>query len=153
MAIVVLGGVFAVGLVMVHSPLIERLEAAQVRLRSANHRQALTESIVRLQEQSAMYRDRLPKGVDLADWTDYLISGARETQVIVLRLEPREVTRLGPCQMPEWRMELEGDFTRLGQYVRWLEGGPRLVRIDQLVIEAGDKQQLRMMLQLKGLTL
>jgi hypothetical protein len=152
MSIFVLGSVFAMGLALVHMPLLNRMEVAGRRLQNAQKRHELAQEIVKLRQQAAAFEGRLPRGVNLTEWTEYLLNGARQTRVKVLRLEPKEVGKLGPCQVPEWRIELEGQFVELGRFVQWLEAGERVMRIDQIVVEPSDSQ-LKMSLQVKGLTL
>jgi hypothetical protein len=152
MAVVCVGGVFALGLFCVANPLSERIAAAQQRADKAAARGVLAGDVASLRSQADLYRKRVPKGVDLNDWTQYLLEGVRTQRVKLVRMEPKDQASLGPCRVLAWQIQLEGDFPSLCRVVEWMENGPRLVRIDRLVFQV-PSGQLSMTLIVRGLAM
>jgi hypothetical protein len=152
MAVAATGAVFAVGLFFVSRPLGERIDRASDRLAKAESRTELASNIAELRRQAALFNKKLPQGIDLNDWTNYLLGGIRAQRVRLSRMDPKDQLTLGPCKVLSWQIEMEGDFDSLSRVVEWLENGQRLIRIDRLVLQ-GANGHLSMSMLCKGLAL
>jgi hypothetical protein len=152
MAVAAIGGVFLVGFLGVSRPLGQRIDTANERLSKAVTRAILGSDVHELRRQSSLYAKKLPRGVDTADWTNYLLTGIRAERVKLIRMDPKDVKSLGPCKVLSWQIDMQGDFESLSRVVATMENGQRLVRIDRLVIQ-NPNGQLTMSLLVKGLAL
>jgi hypothetical protein len=98
------------------------------------------------------YEKKLQRGVDLNDWTNYLLGGVKTEHVRLIRMEPKKQTAIGPCKVLTWHVEMMGDFQSLARVVQWIENGERLVRIDKLTLQS-KAQVVTMSMVLKALVL
>jgi hypothetical protein len=152
MAVATIGGVFMVGFFCASKPLIDRIDAANVRLTRAETRMTLAGDVSDLRKQSSLYQKKLMHGIDLNDWTQYFLSGINAHRVRLIRMDPKDQLSLGPCKVLTWNIELEGDFESLSQVVEWMESGTRLMRIDRIVFE-GKHGRLTLAVSARGLAL
>jgi hypothetical protein len=152
MAVAAIGGVFLVGFVGVSRPLGQRIDAANERLTKAEARAQLAGEVASLRRQSALYTNKLRRGVDGNDWTNYILDGIRNERVRLIRMDPKDTVTLGPCKALVWQVDIEGDFRSLSNVVAWLENGERLIRIDRLVLQSANGK-LVMSMVIKGLAL
>jgi hypothetical protein len=152
MAVAAIGGVFIIGLMIVARPLSQRIDGANERLAKAEGRMMLASDVYDLRKQSGHYKKKVPRGVDLNDWTNYLLEGIRTQKVKLTKMEPKKQMSLGPCKILTWNIEMSGSFEALSHVVEWMENGERLVRLDKLMMQMhGGK--LSMSLVLKGIVL
>jgi len=150
MAVAAIGGVFVIGLLVVARPLSQRIDANNDRLSKAEGRMMLASDVYDLRKQSGHYKKKVPRGVDLNDWTNYLLDGIRTQKVKLTKMEPKKQMSLGPCKILTWHIEMGGSFEELSKVVEWMENGERLIRLDKLVMQMhGGK--LSMSLVLKGI--
>jgi hypothetical protein len=152
MAVACIGGVVFVGMMGVTNPLLERITAAQVRLKKAEARAALATDVMSLRHQAELYKPKLPRTVDLNDWTEYLLTGIRGESVKLVRMDPKEQTSVGPAKVLSWQVDLEGDYQSLSRVLAWMENGERLVRVDRFVMQLPNGK-LMMSLVVRGLAL
>src|SRR4051812_17595988 len=152
MAVAAIGAVFFLGLFFVSRPLSQRIDSANERLSKAEGRMVLASDVYDLRKQASHYKKKVPRGVDLNDWTNYLLEGIRSQPVKLTRMEPKKQTSLGPCKVLTWHIEMTGTLDALSHTVEWIENGQRLVRLDKMTLQMhGGK--LSMSLVLKGLVL
>jgi len=152
MALACLGGILGVGLLCVTNPLVDRIATAKDRLKKAETRAALAESITNLRHQATLYQKKLPTTVDLNDWTHSLLTGLRSERAKLARMDPKDVLSVGPCKVLTWQIEMEGDYQSLCRALAWIENGPRLVRIDRMAMQSSNSK-LSMLLIVHGLAM
>ncbi len=152
LAVLTLGGLLAFGILGVYMPLTGRIAEASGRLEQARQRQQLAEDVAHLRKMASLYQGRIPHGIDLSEWTEYLHEGVRKAGVRLLKVEPKKEIRMGPAKALGWRLETEGDFFAMARYVQWLESGPRIIRIDEMAFE-NSGGRLTMVLVIRGLVL
>ena len=152
MAVASIGGVFLIGFFLVSRPLSDRIDNASARLGKATDRMMLAAEVSDLRRQAAQYEKKLQRGVDLNDWTNYLLGGVRTERVRLIRMEPKKQLAIGPCKVLTWHVEMMGDFQSLARVVQWMENGERLVRIDKLTMQS-KAQVVTMSLILRALVL
>ena len=152
MAVATIGGVFLLGYFGASKPLTDRIDDAQLRLTKAENRKQLAGEIAELRRLADIYQRKLPTGIDLNDWTDYLLKGINSQRVRLIRMDPKDQLTLGPCKVLTWNVELEGDFESLSRVVEWMENGPRLIRLDRILFE-GKHGRLTLAVVVRGLAL
>ncbi len=150
MAVAVIGGILAAAVFLGYMPAEESARVTRLRLDKAQKRADLGDALATLRSEHKLYTKLVPKGVSETEWTDYLQSGVGKCNVRLVLMEPKPSLTLGPCEALTWAIEVEGSYDSLCEYVRWLESGERLLRIDRVAVEALDKQ-LSMSLLVKGL--
>jgi type II secretory pathway component PulM len=153
MAVAVIAGVFVIGFVGVARPLSQRIDTANERLTKAGSRAQLAGEVADLRRQASLYKNKLCRGIDPNDWTDFLLGGIRAQRVRLVKMEPRDPLTLGPCKVLTWNIELEGNLESIGKVVEWLENSPRIVRIDRLVMESPHGGRIGALMVIKGLAL
>ncbi len=152
MGVACIGGVVVLGMMGVTNPLLERVAAAQVRLKKAETRAALAADVASLRHQAEQYKKKLPRTNDLNDWTEYLLTGIRGEPVKLVRMDPKEQTSVGQCKVLTWQIDLEGDYQSLARVLSWMENGKRLVRVDRFAMQLPNGK-LMMSLVVRGLAL
>lgn len=154
MAVASIGAMLVLGVMGVTQPLGGRIDSANEELAKAQARAQLAAEITDLRHQANLYQKRLPHGVDTNDWTNYLLNGIRAERVRLTRMEPKDPITMGPCKVLSWQVDMEGDLDSCARVLAWLEGGPRMMRIDRLQIDGGGSgQHLIMTMLLKGIAL
>jgi hypothetical protein len=152
MAVACIGGIVVVGMMGVTNPLLERIATAQVRLKKAETRATLAADVASLRHQAELYKKKLPRTIDLNDWTEYLLTGIRGEPVKLVRMDPKEQVSVGQCKVLTWQIDLEGDYQSLARVLSWMENGQRLVRVDRFVMQLPNGR-LIMSLVVRGLAL
>ena len=150
MAVAAIGGMTALGLICVANPMLDRIAVSRERLKKADARATLASDVSKLRKQAELYGKKLPHGVDLNDWTEYLLTGIRSEPVKLVRMDPKDQVSIGPCKVLSWSIELEGDFASFGRVVAWMENGERLVRLDQMAMQLPNGK-LSMFMVVRGL--
>src|SRR5262249_54288559 len=112
----------------------------------------LAEDIAGLRKQAASYRNRVPRSVDINEWTQYLLEGIRQQRVKLIRMDPKDQLSMGQCKVLSFEVEIEGSFEALARVIAWIENGPRLMRIDSLRVQL-PSGQLAMQLNVRGLAI
>ena len=104
MAVATIGGVFLTGFFFASKPLSDRIDDANSRLARAEARMKLASDVSELRKQAHMYEAKLPRGIDMNDWTQYLLGGINAQRVRLIRLEPQDPLSLGPCKVLTWNI-------------------------------------------------
>ena len=151
MGVACIGGVLVCGLMGVGNPLSERIVVAEKRLDKAVTRAGLASDVAGLRHQADLYHKRIPRGIDVNDWTQYILEIVRGQNVKLVKMEPKDQLQLGPCRVLAWQIEFEGPYEGLCHVVAGLENGSRIVRIDALRLQT-PSGRLVMSMMLRGLT-
>ncbi len=152
MAVATIGGVFLIGFFGASKPLTDRIDDAELRIIKAQTRKQLATEVADLRRLAAIYQKKLPRGIDLNEWTQYLLTGINSQRVRLIRMDPRDQLSLGPCKVVTWNIELEGDFQSLSSVIEWMENRSRLVRLDRILFE-GKHGRLTLAMVVRGLAL
>ena len=126
MAVATIGGMFLAGFFFASRPLSDRIDEANLRYTHAESRMKLAADVTELRRLSAIYSKKLPNGIDLNDWTQYLLNGINAQRVRLGRMEPQDPLALGPCKVLTWIIDLDGDFESLSKVIEWMEKRPEL---------------------------
>ncbi len=150
LTIALLGGTLLIAIVGGYMPADAASQKAVARLERAEKRAHLSSSLAGLRGEFSLYKNRVPEGVNLTEWAAYLQSGVGKTGVRLVFMEPKAPLKLGTSTALAWQIELEGDFESMCRYIRWVESGERLMRVDRVVFEcSGTKLALKLVV--KGL--
>lgn len=119
---------------LVAMPRTGEIDASTGLVQTGRARLALAKDVERLRKQVAQFQDRVPRDPDPNEWAQYMISGSRRHGLRVTNLETDDRKDAGPYKLIVMRLELEGPFRAVDDFLRWLDGNPRLLRVDSLTI-------------------
>lgn len=147
------GFVLLLGYGCVYIPLSDAIAKESRQLVAEQQRNQLTIDITRLERQQATFAKRLPTSADSNEWMQYILGGIRKWPVQLHSLDPKPSRRIGPYQIAEFSVELEGAFTNLSAFVHWIESNDRLLRIDHIKITPSRADETRLVLNLTVLAM
>jgi hypothetical protein len=130
----------AVWYVAAYLPLRGGVDQAARRVAAERERLALAREVSHLRHEVERFQGHLPAPGDGNAWVHFLMGGVRQFPLRLVSLEPRPAVEVGPYQGVVFRVIVEGAYPDLGRFLRWLEGGPRLVRVEALQVAAQDGQ-------------
>lgn len=132
--LLVLGTILLVGYMGVYTPLDDQITATAQKIARERKLAELAADLEQLQAQCNSFAKRLPQQADGKEWMQYMLDGIRSFPLKLTKLDNLATQRLGPCQMVALKIELEGSYYDLDQFLRWLEANPRLFRADEINI-------------------
>jgi hypothetical protein len=96
----------------------------------------------------------LPRDVDTNEWVQYLLGGIRQFPVKLVSLDPDGTGQIGPFKVAVMRVEMEGQFKDLGEFLQWLALNQRLFRVSTIRLAPGrdDDGLLSLQLTLTGVS-
>ena len=125
----------AVWYLLIYSPLSGGIETTAKERTQAEAHLTLARDIEALRAETKSFSDRLPTHTDTNEWVEYLLSGVRKFPVKMVKLEPKGMRKHGPYNVVILQFELQGGFRELDAMLAWIEGNPRLLRVDSLIFE------------------
>lgn len=140
-------------------PLGGRIAEQQATLQAERERLALAREIEHLRAEDRRFRDRLPEGGDRNEWVSYLVEGIRDRLPgRPVSIDPADADEVGPYQAAAVRIEAEGQYRELEDFLRWIEGSPRMLRADVIQLDnderarpdASGRPVMRLRLVVKG---
>ncbi len=134
--LIVLGGLGLIGIAGVYLPLTSRAEQLERAIAIEKQRAAHIEDIDKLRSMTATYLKHLPENADANWWTEYFLTGIRDTRARLRKLEPRtEKHALGNFQGLIFKVEMDGRYEDFVHFISWLESNEKLVRVTALNME------------------
>jgi hypothetical protein len=134
--LIVLGGLALAGIAGVYLPLTSRAEQLERAVAIEKQRAGYIEDIDKLRSMTATYLKHLPDNGDANWWTEYFLTGIRDTGARLRKLEPRtERHAMGNFQGLTFKVEMEGRYEDFVHFISWLESNEKLVRVTALNME------------------
>ncbi|RUL84177.1 acylphosphatase [Tautonia sociabilis] len=115
-----------------YMPFQRAIAEDEARLATNRERLELAREVEHLRRQADRFQDYLPETEEGDPWIPFLMAGAREFPIKLVALDPRPPADIGPYKAPVYRVVVEGPFPELERFLRWLEGSPRLIRVDSI---------------------
>ncbi len=69
-----------------------------------------------------------------------MMSGVRGFDLRLVNFDTAGVKEIGPIKAIVLKVQVEGGFHEVDAFLRWVEGNPRLFRVDQLKLEPERKK-------------
>lgn len=132
--VVVIGTVLLLGYSGVYMPLDAKISATKQELAREQKLADLANSLEQLQVQCRSFGKRLPQQADSKEWMQYMHEGVRRFPLKLAKLDCLPPKKAGPYPVVVLKIELEGSYFDLDQFLRWLESNPRLLRADEIDI-------------------
>jgi Tfp pilus assembly protein PilO len=134
------------------SPLSERVAATTSRVVLERKRVATAREIDRLKKSLAPYRDLAGSG-DVHELMRHVIQHLRSTPLRLTDLKPEKPKDLGPYEAIGLKLNLEGAFDDMDQFLGWIEAEKRLFRIDSIRLTPNSREAGRLSGQITLVTL
>ena len=115
-----------------YMPLEKAIGEDRARLAANRERLELAREVEHLRRQAERFGGHLPEPEEGDPWIPFLMAGVREFPLKLVSLDPRPPAKAPPYRGPTYRLVVEGPFPDLERFLRWLEGSPRLVRVDSI---------------------
>ena len=152
--ICVIGAVLLIGYGGVYMPLTAQIAETTQKIEREQKMAELADSLEPLQAQCGSFAKRISQPAESKQWTQYVHEGVRRFPLTLTKLDYLPPKQFGPYKAVVLRIELEGSFFDLDQFLRWLDSNPRLFRADDINIalangkENGNTNKDDMMMQL-----
>ncbi len=121
-------------------PTTNRIDTAKSVLAEERKRTALGRDIESMRAEIKRAGERLPSTTDRHAWVEWILEGVRKQPVKVLKLDPKPNVEVGPYQAAVAVLHVSGSYTEVDEFLQWLEGLPRLVRVTQITVNPKDVQ-------------
>lgn len=115
-----------------YTPLHKAIVDDEERVAAERERLELAREVDELRAQAKRYAGLLPEPEEGDVWIPFLMGGVRQFPIKLISLEPRPPAKVGPYRAAVHRMVIEGSYPDLEQFLRWLEGSPRMIRVDSV---------------------
>ena len=135
----IVGLVMLAGYSAVYTPLNDRIVQMTNKIQSDQRLQDLAIDLERLQKQCGVFAKRLPENTDSNEWMQYVNEGILRFPVKLSKFNSLDPIPIGPYKAIVLRLELEGTYFDLDQFLRWLESNPRLFRVDDITLALSKK--------------
>jgi Tfp pilus assembly protein PilO len=126
--------VLAVGYLAIYTPLSADVTEKISQLRRERQQAELAVAVEHLRTEYDRFSKRLPKQVDTKEWVNYVLDGIRQYPLKLTKLNCDAPTDVGPYKAVVLRLELDGEFRDMDNFLRWLESNQRLFRTDCITI-------------------
>ena len=134
--LIVLGGLALIGIAGVYLPLTSRAEELERAIAIEKQRAGYIDDVDKLRSITATYLQHIPDNGDANWWTEYFLTGIRDTRARLRKLEPRTERRaMGNFQGLTFKVEMEGRYEDFVHFISWLESNEKLVRLTALNME------------------
>ena len=121
-----------VGLAM---PLTANIEDTTRLLGREKKRLDLAKEIEGLRAQLKKFDNRIPTKIDSNEWIQYMLAGVRDFPLKLNLIDADKQKEIGPYKAMVLRVDIEGKYSDVNAFLRWLEKNPRLLRIDSIRME------------------
>lgn len=140
----ILGGWYAV----FSQPMTAGIDETVARTAAGRKRLELAREVERLRAQLARFQGRLPRKTDPNEWVQYMLDGVRKFDLRLSMLDTDGTKDVGPYKAVVIKMQVEGGFHDVDAFLRWVEGNPRLLRVDMLRMDPARMSRGKMDVQM-----
>ena len=140
-----------VGYGVLYLPISNQLDLAGRELTVEQQRRDKAREIEHLRGQVDRFETRLETSRDPNEWVQYLIAGARQFPLWSQAITPQAAKRIAPFEAVVVNLKLEGEFSDMVDFIRWLETNDRLFRVDRISFSNSRTGELSMQLTVLGL--
>ncbi len=99
------------------------------------------------------YQGRIPAGADVNELMQHVDRPDTVVTAETARPEPEKAKDLGPYETLGLKLTLEGRFTEIDEFLKWVETDQRLLRIDTIKLDPDNKDPARLEAQVILLSL
>lgn len=137
--ITVIGVVCLLGFGLIYRPYNNELTTLRSDLATAQNRESLVEHVEKLRAARTRILKLFPEKGDVNFWTEYFLTGIRESNVQLRALETKvRPQKAGKLQGLYLEIEADGSYENLHKLVAWIEQSPYFTRIIHIKFKAKD---------------
>jgi Tfp pilus assembly protein PilO len=130
--------VLGIGYGAIYLPLDKTIAGTTKKLAEAQKRLKLAEEVENLHTQYSQIASRIPKNPDASEWMQFVLNGLRQSPLKLEAFNPDAPKAMGAYQVLGIKIRVSGSFADLDAFLHWLESNPRLFRVDNVRLTAGD---------------
>jgi Tfp pilus assembly protein PilO len=140
-------GSMAAWYVVFFSSLSDDTAAATARISRERARVATARQIEQLKKSMAPFKGRVLAGADISELMNHVIIHMRTSPLKLLDLKPEKSKDLGPFEALGLKLALEGRYSEIDDFLKWVETDQRLLRIDAIKLDPLAKDPSRLTAQ------
>lgn len=129
------------------SPMSERVAATTTRVAAERQRIATAREVERLKKSLAPYRDLAGSG-DVHDLIRHVMQPIRSSALRLVDLKPEKPKDLGPFESIGLRLNIEGTYADVDQFLAWTEAQKRAIRIGAIRLTPDTREAGRLSAQI-----
>ncbi|MBN1787220.1 MAG: hypothetical protein JW806_02365 [Sedimentisphaerales bacterium] len=133
------GAVLLLGAAAVYLPISTKIDEYNHFLSAAKERNQFIADCEKLQRQALSFRPLIESKPDTNEWISYLLDGLRQFPIKLLGMSAKKQQSVGPYKAAVLEIDVGGPYQELKNYIEWLEGSGKLLRIDKLHMSQGSK--------------
>ena len=135
--VTVVGGIAAVGLMAIYQPLSAEIKIVSRDLKVAEDRLTLVRETDQLRKARSKLLENLPADGDINFWSEHLLSGIRESGVVLKTLDSSyRKTKVGKLVGAYYDIEVAGTSQQIHSLMGWIEANKYFSRIVKLRFKA-----------------
>lgn len=146
-------GMILLGYAGIYLPLNADMTESRSKLLAEQKRLVLAQTVESLRGQYDRFKTRLTGKTDPNEWVQYVLDGIRARPVKLVALDARPPQDVGPYKAVALRIELEGHYAELHEFLAWLEANERLMRVDSVSLNPHRQRPESLVLQVNLLGL
>ena len=146
--IVVTSTVLLVAYLGIYTPLSGQIAETTAKLQHEQRLYELATTVEGLQTEYKKFKGHLAKQTDSKEWVRYVLDGIRQFPLGLVGLDCDAQRDMGPYKAVVLRIDLEGAFYPMDALLRWIEGNPRIFRIDSLRVSPSRSNKHILLMQL-----
>ncbi len=112
----------------------QEVELARQGIAREQRIENLAVGVEQLKKQVERFDDRVPPMTDINEWVQYLLAGTRQFPIHLTTLDPQPTTEAPPYVFLRFKIDVEGSYADLDDFLHWIEDNPRLLRIDSITV-------------------
>lgn len=135
---------------IIYLPLASRADDIERNYLHEKKRLALVKDIDRLREDYKAIKSRMPAKSDASEWAAYItksLSDEKESTFLkerkgpfhFVKIENQSTKTMAPYRLVSMSVIVEGCYEEFDRFLRWLDSNERLLRVDNMKMEIGDR--------------
>ena len=128
-------GVLTVWYVGFYGPTSTEIDRTAARTARERKRVRLAREVEHLRVQVRTFQERLPEKTDANEWVQYFLAMAREYPIRLVMLDTDAPKDLGEFKAMVVRIDVEGKYRDVSEFLKRVESDRRLLRIDLIRID------------------
>jgi Tfp pilus assembly protein PilO len=118
-----------------YRPRAAEIDRTSARVERERKRVRLAREVESLRGQVRKFKDRLPEKTDSNEWFQYFLSMVRNHPIKLIMLDTDAPKEIGEYKAMVIRIDVEGNYRDVNQFMKRIEADRRLLRIDVIKVD------------------
>jgi Tfp pilus assembly protein PilO len=118
-----------------YRPVAEEIDRTAARTERERRRVRVAREVEHLRGQLRKFRDRVPEKTDSNEWVQFFLALVREHPIKLVMLDTDAPKELGAYRAMVVRVDVEGRYRDVNEFLRRVEADRRLLRIDLIRLD------------------